>query len=363
MKVQRVRIPDTDKVSWLVLGADFLPIQPIQTFLRYLEDLEKSPNTVRTYASHLKLYWEYLTSSQLDWTHVRLSDLAGFVAWLRDPQPSILRLHEQAAQRTESTINAILSAVASFYDFHQHDRAVSDIPLYREHMQPGRRYKGFLYHITKGKPTRGRRIKLRHRRRIPQTLTEQQVEQLVAACWRIRDQFLLRLLYQTGMRIGQALGLHLEDIRSWDNEIRIVPRTTNTNSMRSKSQEPYTIHVGEDLMALYAEYLVHEFGETESDYVFVNLWAGSIGQPMTYSAVIDLFRRLHKKTGIRIHPHMLRHTHATELLRSGWDVAKVQKRLGHASAQTTLTIYTHLTDDDLKQAHHAFERAKKQANS
>jgi integrase len=84
---------------------------------------------------------------------------------------------------------------------------------------------------------------------------------------------------------------------------------------------------------------------------------------MTYSAVIDLFRRLHKKTGIRIHPHMLRHTHATELLRSGWDVAKVQKRLGHASAQTTLNIYTHLTDDDLKQAHHAFEKAKKRANA
>jgi integrase/recombinase XerD len=359
MKVQRVRIPDTDKVSWLVLGDDFLPVQPIQLFLQYLENLEKSPNTVRAYTSHLKLYWEYLTSSQLDWTHIRLSELAGFVAWLRDPQPGVIALQEQEARRSESTINAILAAVASFYDFHQHNGTVGDLPLYREQMQPGRRYKGFLYHITKGKSTRNRRIKLRQHRRIPQTLTEEQFEQLVAACRRLRDKFLLHLLYHTGMRIGQALGLRLEDIRSWDNEIHVVPRTTNANSMRAKAQEPNTIHVGEDLMALYADYLVYEFGETDSDYVFVNLWDGEIGQPMTYSAVTDLFHRLHKKTGIRIHPHMLRHTHATELIRDGWDAAKVQKRLGHASVQTTLNIYTHLNDEDLKQAHHAFIQRRK----
>ncbi len=76
MKVQRVCIPETDTVSWFVLGDDFLPIQPIHSFLRYLENLERSPNTIRAYAGHLKLYWEYLTSIQLDWTKVRLSELA-----------------------------------------------------------------------------------------------------------------------------------------------------------------------------------------------------------------------------------------------------------------------------------------------
>lgn len=58
--------------------------------------------------------------------------------------------------------------------------------------------------------------------------------------------------------------------------------------------------------------------------------------PMTYTTVADLFRRLSRKTGLRATPHMFRHTHATDLLRAGWDAAYVQKRLGHAQIQTTV---------------------------
>ena len=47
-------------------------------------------------------------------------------------------------------------------------------------------------------------------------------------------------------------------------------------------------------------------------------------------------------------PHKLRHTHATELIRSGWDAAYVQKRLGHANVQTTINTYVHLSNDDMK---------------
>jgi integrase/recombinase XerD len=359
MKVQRVRIPETDTVSWLVLSDDFLPIQPILTFLRYLENLERSPNTIRAYAGHLKLYWEYLTSIQLDWTKVRLSELAEFVAWLREPEPGVILLQEHEAKRSESSINAILAAVTSFYDFHQRNGTAGDIPLYREQFLPHRRYKSFLHHITKRKKARSRLIKLKVRPKQHKTLTKTQIDTLVAACHRVRDRFLLRLLAETGMRIGQALGLRHEDVVSWDNEIRIVPRETNTNRVRSKSLEPYTVHVTQELMELYTDYLLNEFGEIDSDYVFVNLWDGPIGEPITYSNAIDLFRRLSKKTGIQVHPHMLRHTHATELIRSGWDAAKVQKRLGHADVQTTLNIYTHLEDVDLKKAHEEL-RAKEQ---
>jgi integrase len=104
-------------------------------------------------------------------------------------------------------------------------------------------------------------------------------------------------------------------------------------------------------MGLYTDYLLEEFGEVESDYVFVNLWDGAIGHPMRYGAIADLFRRLSKKTGINAHPHMLRHTHATDLIREGWDAAHVQKRLGHANVQTVLNTYIHLTDEDMKEAY------------
>jgi len=97
-------------------------------------------------------------------------------------------------------------------------------------------------------------------------------------------------------------------------------------------------------MKLYSNYLIEEYPE-DSDYVFVNCWDGEIGQPLEYGATNGLFKRLAKKTGIKASPHLMRHSHATELIRAGWDMAHVQKRLGHANIQTTINTYVHLTDD------------------
>ena len=360
MKVQRVQIPGQDRVSWLVLGDDYLSIRPIQDYLAYLENIERSPHTVRAYAYHLCLYWQYLQQSGLDWTAIGLSEMADFVSWLRRPVPEVVALQkEQEAKRTEATINAILAAVCMLYDFHERLGATQVHGFYREQVQPYRKYKRFLHHIAKGKPVRTRMIKLKAPKRLPQTLTADQVEGLLAACHRLRDKFLVSLLYETGMRVGQLLGLRHGDIHSWDNMIWIIPRDNNPNGARAKTREPYSIPVPPSLMTLYTRYLIEEFGETDSDFVFVNLWDGEIGQPMTYAAVIDLFRRISKTSGVHAHPHLLRHTHATQLLRSGMDAAYVQKRLGHASVQTTINTYVHLSDDDLKQAYLTYRHTRK----
>lgn len=354
MKVQRILIPGTDRVTWLVLGDDYLAVPPIQQYFTYLENIERSPLTIRAYAYHLCLYWQYLKGSKLDWTTIGLSELAEFVAWLRQPLPGVISLQEQEAKRSEATINAILAAVCMFYDYHERMGVITRNAFYRNQVQPYRKYKSFLHHINKSKPARTRLVKLHTTKRIPETLMPEQVKELIDACTRLRDKFLISLLYQTGVRVGQALGLRHEDIRSWDNEIHIVPRNDNSNGARAKAREPYVLHVTTDLMAQYTDYLIQEFDETDSSYVFVNLWEGAIGQPMTYETVIALFRRLRRKTGIAVHPHMLRHTHATELLRSGMEPMYVQKRLGHASIQTTLSTYSHLDTNDLKAAYHGY---------
>ncbi|AFZ11577.1 integrase family protein [Crinalium epipsammum PCC 9333] len=351
MKVQRVRIPNSDRITWTVLDDNYFPIRPIEQFISYLESIERSPNTVRSYVHHLKLYWEYLADTSRDWTQVGLSELADFVAWLRNPQPGTTSMQEQESKRTEATVNAVITSVCMLYDFQERLGVVENIPLYRTTMQPGRRYKSFLHHINKSKPVRTKLIKLKEPKRIPKTLATEQVKQLIDVCERIRDKFLIALLYESGIRIGQALGLRHEDIRSWDNLICIVPRENNANGARAKTRNTNNIHVSQELMGLYTEYLLKEFDDIDSDYVFVNLWDGVIGRPMKYGAVADLFERLSKKTGIHARPHMLRHTHATELIRSGWDAAHVQKRLGHAQVQTVLNTYTHLTNEDMKTAY------------
>lgn len=355
MKVQRVRIPNSDQVTWVVLGDDYLPIQPIREYLRYLENIERSPNTIHSYANHLKLYWEFLQNSRLDWRSVTLENLADFIHWLRSPDPRVVSIQPQESKRTEKTINAILTAICGLYEFQERLGATEGVNVYRYQFQPGRKYKSFLHHINKGKEVRTRLLKLKEPSTFPGTLTPEQVKQLILACSRLRNKFLVCLLYETGMRIGQVLGLRHSDIRSWDNEIQIIPRNDNANRARAKSKDPYVIHVSKDLMELYSNYLLNEYPEdVDSDYVFVNVWSGEIGKPIIYSTVNELFRQLEKKTGIKATPHLFRHTHATELIRQGWDMAHVQKRLGHASVQTTINTYAHLTDDDLKRAYHQY---------
>lgn len=177
---------------------------------------------------------------------------------------------------------------------------------------------------------------------------------------RVRDKFLICLLYETGMRIGEALGLRHEDIHSaGENKIYIVPRLDNYNGARVKSSRERAIHVPKELMRLYSDYLIKEYPEDiDSDYVFVNIWEGKIGAAITYGGVNSLFRRLHKKTGIKSSPHLLRHTHATELIRAGWDMVYIRERLGHANVQTTINTYVHLLDKDLKQAYEKFLEQK-----
>ena len=72
------------------------------------------------------------------------------------------------------------------------------------------------------------------------------------------------------------------------------------------------------LVRSYSDYMHSEYGDVGSDYVFVNLWGGRIGAPLTYSAVDKLVGQIRSHTGIAFTLHMLRHTHATELIRWAW---------------------------------------------
>ena len=84
--------------------------------------------------------------------------------------------------------------------------------------------------------------------------------------------------------------------------------------------------------------------------MFVNLWAGRIGAPMTYAAVHQLVGRIRARTGVEFTLHMLRHTHATELIRSGVAIEVVARLLTHQSSTTTSQIYVHLDVADVRAA-------------
>lgn len=357
MKAQKILLQNdqNDKFSWIVVDDQYVPFSPANEYLEHLEIIGKSPNTVRSYAHHVALFFNFLKTKNSNWKEIKFKEIESFVAWLRNPLPmgNITFIHEPVeTRRKSSTVNVIIAAVVSFYRYQARLNNCSPLDIYsQKNVRGASQNRPFLHHITKGNSVLKSDLTLKTIKLIPKTVTAAEFKQLVAACRRIRDCFLLCLLYESGIRIGQLLGLRHEDIRTFDNEITVVPRNDNVNFARAKTTESYTIHVTQELMALYGDYLINEFGDIESDYVFVNLWSEPLGRPMNYSAVVSLFKRLKKKTGINIHPHMLRHTHASEFIRAGGRVDIAQRRLGHKSVQTTLNTYTHATNDDMKEAH------------
>ncbi|MDT9071361.1 tyrosine-type recombinase/integrase, partial [Escherichia coli] len=79
----------------------------------------------------------------------------------------------------------------------------------------------------KSEPSAQNILKLKEPKRIPEILTANQVRQLYMVCNSLRDKLLVLMLYETGMRIGECLGLRHEDIKSWDKTVNVVPRGVN----------------------------------------------------------------------------------------------------------------------------------------
>lgn len=354
MHVQRVAMPASRAESWTVLGDDDIPVGPVDRYLAYLTDIARSPNTIKAYAHDLKDYFTFLGWRGLDWREARLEDIGEFVAWLGLPPAGraglVAVLPSAHPQVTASTINRKLSALAAFYA-HQVRHGVDVGELLTTWQLPGRRggWKPFLHHVSKGRPQPRRAIALRAPGKLPRVLTVAEAQAILDACGRLRDRFLLALLWDSGLRVGEALGLRHEDIAAAERSVTIVARV-NDNLARSKSRQQRTVPVSAQIIRLYADYLHGEYGGLDSDYVFVNLWAGPVGQALSYPAVYDLVRRLRRRTGLDFDPHWFRHSAATRMLRDGVPVEVVSKILGHSSVTTTIAVYGHLTAEDARRA-------------
>src|SRR5713226_9189976 len=348
MQVQRVAVPGSRVESWTVLGDDGVPIGPVERYLAYLTAVERSPNTVRAYAHDLKDYFVFLDHRGLDWREVRLEDLGGYVAWLALPPAGragqVAVLPSAGPRVGAASVNRKLSALSAFYA-HQVRNGVDVGELLTTWQAGGRRnggFKSFLHHAAKDKPQARRTIALKVPKKVPRVVTVAEMQAILDACEHLRDRFLFALLWDSGIRVGEALGLRHEDIAAAEREITIVPRV-NGNRARCKSREQRTVPVSAGLIRLYGDYLHGEYGDLDSDYVFVNLFAEPRGQALSYPAVYDLVVRLRRRTGLRFGPHWCRHSCATRMLRDGVPLEVVSKILGHASVATTSAVYGHLT--------------------
>src|ERR687895_1673218 len=184
----------------------------------------------------------------------------------------------------------------------------------------------------------------RRSRKLPQVLTRGEVEELLSQPsgsdpHALRDRALLEVMYASGLRASEAIGLELSDV---DLEERVL-------RARGKGSKERVVPIGQAALGALRIYLERGRPGLVKDGTEAHLFVNFRGGALTRQGLYKIVRRHAVTAGLadRMSPHTLRHTFATHLLAGGCDLRSVQEMLGHADVATT-QLYTHLSSDRLK---------------
>lgn len=347
---------------------------------------EVSPNTVKSYCYQLWYFIIFLKIRDLDILDLdgKPDILSQFKLWLKNPYRfyeniEVLNYDIEFDYINDSlsitTINGIISRVSSLYLWLKASNKIKENPvIYRSVMiTQSMKDKDMLAHTRHNRTIQVNTLKSKVPKTIPKTVEQNDFKKFLDSVNLLRDKIILLCLKEGGFRSNELLGIHLEDIDFAEEGLWVRFRADNTNGSRAKAGygRDRFVHLPTDLMALIDRYISSEWLESNADndflFVVVNSNTPSDnGKAMTKSTLDSMFKYYSKKTGIKIHPHMLRHTHATELARVyiskgeqvNWEY--ISKRLGHLNVTTTMEIYAHLRPEDNKKEYHRMQKYKKQ---
>jgi integrase/recombinase XerD len=362
---ERAISPADGAVAFVVVDEDYSIHAEASAYLAWLRSQDRSPNTERVYAGRVASFLTYCAAERIDWRSLSREDLARFLRSLvTKPMPGRLSQGEPRF-RSNNTANAILTSACEFLRFASTRGWVSaelverlSYPKYLRHKPSGFDWgEDPEYRVV-----RARSVKLSGIQAAPQWLTDDQVAAVRAAVIRPRDRLLIGLLLESGVRIGEALGLRRADMHLLSSSAPLgcsqrgphfhVRRRLNANGMLAKSRYPRLIPVTGELVQTYAEYQ-HERSSVRatdaSDFVFVNLYKPPLGEPLKYQNVKKMFDRASAAVGFSVRPHMLRHTAATRWVGAGTPCDVVQALLGHVSSGS-MDVYMHPTEGAKREA-------------
>jgi integrase/recombinase XerD len=365
MHLQRIVLP-SGKVTWTAYDGDAI-VDAVREFVIYLEARHYAPSTVRHYVKHVVRLGNYLRAFGKTFGDMTAVDLDRFIPAAANhggtldmtTAMNIIPLRLESASVTASLYNQILFAIKGFYQFldMRHASAVF-VDAERPRGYFPNSYKPFLEHIKARKPRR--KIESRSDKHAKAAaakhaadyrLKSEQVLKIIQSATLMRDALLVVVLYTTGMRIGEARGLLHDDFRLDENVIWVTPRALE-NGARVKSGRARPIPVPDYIMRLYEDYIASDeyldAFESGTAHVFCNVVKGRIGRGLTENNAYDIQNRLVKNSGILFTWHLFRHSHASEAIAAGYSLLDVANRLGHASPQTTNSIYKHLFNTEYR---------------
>lgn len=363
MQVVKVKL-EKNKERYYVATDDGVPIEVVFKFIKFKDNTGYARNTLKQYCWHLKLYFEYLEQRKLEFQKVTIDDLAHFIKWLQNPHQSIkiITISNKFSTRTESTINTIVNTLLIFYDYVlRHEEYSNNVSerLKKAVILPNNKFKGFLYGIAfQNKTVASNILKLKVPKKRPKVLKKEEIDTILKSCNNCRDRFLVCLLYETGMRIGEILSLWLEDIDINEKNIDLKDRGELENNAEIKTvASPRKIDISQNIVDMFMEYIdKYHTDEVETNHIFIKIGGANKNKAMNYIDVNNLFRKIQRNTGIYVTPHMFRHTSITALKLAGWEPEYLRIRAGHKNIYTTLNTYIHLSEDEISKE---FNKTKK----
>jgi len=304
----RLEIDATDAVTF----CRRLPVTDQSLIDRHLDDLWLSralaANTLAAYRRDLEAFARWLAPRQLD--TARASDLLEYLG----------HRHQQGFHARSTA--RLLSCLRGFYRGLVERGSLTKDPT------------ALLQHPKLGRP-------------LPRTLSETDVDALLAAPdvdrpLGLRDRAMLELLYATGLRISELVGLRVTMINLRQGVVRVV----------GKGGRERLVPIGDEALAWLGRYLVEARAALTRGAATDLLFPSLRGREMTRQTFWHAIKKYVALAGIvrNVSPHTLRHAFATHLINHGADLRAVQMMLGHADLSTT-QIYTHVAQSRLKAVH------------
>ena len=299
--------------------------KPIQVFLDYLTHTRKfSAKTVVSYEHDLIIYFRYLHEQNQLFDQVHVVQARAFLA--RQFQDGLKPI----------TLKRRIATLKHFYQFYIDEGLLNINPF-------------ALIHSPKvNKP-------------LPKTIDEPHIHQVLnqpfdqASILMMRDLALVELMYGSGLRASEVVGLTIQDVNLPQRMLRVLGKGNKQRLV--PMTKPCQQSIGLYLKDVRPTLIQHLSPDDLSAYVFLN----HLGKRLTVRGLEYILAQLARRSGVdlQMHPHQLRHTFATQLLDNGADLRTIQELLGHATINTT-QIYTHVSREALQKEYRlAHPRAHK----
>ena len=293
----------------------------LQSFLDHLT-IERglSSNSISAYRRDLAKFSEFLDKEKLDFERLSEAEIISFEVWLKGLGMAV------------TSINRNISALKSFYKYLAQEFSTNN-PVSA---------------VLSSKVPR----------RLPKALTIKEITSLIDSTKRegdpisLRDHAIIELLYGTGARVSEIVGIDINDFAQSDVEGNPI----TTLKLRGKGSKERIVPLGSFAKNALDEYLVrirpNLLSKSKSARVETALFLNQRGSRLSRQSAWQMISDAADSTGLsgKVSPHVFRHSYATHLLDGGADIRVVQELLGHASVTTT-QIYTLITIDKVREAY------------